>query len=213
LFLKFLRNFAELMKEKILDKATQLFLDLGFKSVTMDDIAEALGISKKTIYTHYSTKTKLVEACALGLFQIITEGIDEIIAQDHNPIDEMLYIHQFILERLQQEKVSPQFQLQKYYPKIEQALRQKKLERMKQCVVCNLENGIKLGFYRKDIEVELVYRFYIMTLEGLRNSDLFNMQEYSIPFLVQNFLEYHLRGIVSEKGLTYINNLAKKCNS
>lgn len=213
MFLKFLLTFAPIMKEKILKRAIELFLELGFKSVTMDDIAESLGISKKTIYSHYSTKGKLVEDCAANLFCTITEGIDEIIAEKHNPIDESFNIHRFILSRLKKEKASPQYQLQKYYPKIERKLRQQKIERMQECVVNNLKRGVKEGYYRPEIEIDLVFRFYFMTLEGIRSSDMFSVAEYSIPFLVKNFSDYHLRGIVSEKGLTYINNLAKKCNS
>jgi AcrR family transcriptional regulator len=197
------------MKEKILNTATDLFLNLGFKSVTMDDIAEKLGMSKKTIYSHYPNKAKLIEACAIELFNSITTGIDEIIAENNNPIDELLLIHGFILKRLKEEKASPQFQLAKYYPKVEQTLREKKIERMQECVVANLNRGVALGFYRKDIEVEVVYKFYFMTLEGIKDSDFFPMERYSIPFLVHHFLEYHFRAIASEKGLIYINNLNK----
>ena len=60
------------MKVKILEKASDMFLNLGFKSVTMDDLAQEMGISKKTIYTHFENKTKLVEATTLHLFNTIS---------------------------------------------------------------------------------------------------------------------------------------------
>ena len=66
------------MKEKIIQKSTELFLTLGFKSVTMDDIASEMGISKKTIYVHFKNKTKLVEAVTFYLFATICTGIDSI---------------------------------------------------------------------------------------------------------------------------------------
>ena len=56
------------MREKIIHKASDLFLSYGFKSVTMDDLANALGISKKTIYQNFDNKTKLVEATSLYIF-------------------------------------------------------------------------------------------------------------------------------------------------
>ena len=59
------------MKTKIIKRATELFLTLGFKSVTMDDIANELGISKKTIYVHFKNKTKLVEEVTFNLFNLI----------------------------------------------------------------------------------------------------------------------------------------------
>ena len=116
------------MKEKILDTSTEMFLSLGFKSVTMDDIADKLSISKKTIYSHFSNKEQLVEACVLELFEEISTNIDDIVAENHNPIAEQLYIHEFILNKLKEENASPQFQLYKYYPEINEKLREKKIE-------------------------------------------------------------------------------------
>ncbi|MDQ7916338.1 TetR/AcrR family transcriptional regulator [Mesonia sp. MT50] len=197
------------MREKILNKATEMFLDLGFKSVTMDDIAENLGISKKTIYAHYKTKSKLVEACSIELYNSITEGIDEIIAEELNPINEILCIHQYILKRLREEKSSPQYQLKKYYPNIDKNLRLNKMVRMKECVVCNLNRGVKEGLYRKDIRVDIVYRFYYMMLEGIKNSEYFPEENYPTSFLVKHFLDYHIRGIVSAKGQVILEKLAK----
>ena len=70
------------MKENILRKATDLFLTLGFKSVTMDDLANEMGISKKTIYSHFENKTQLIEECTMNMFWFITEGIDQICSLD-----------------------------------------------------------------------------------------------------------------------------------
>ena len=67
------------MKDQILNKATEMFLTLGFKSVTMDDIASEMGISKKTIYQHFSNKDSLVKTVTINLFEKISCGIDEII--------------------------------------------------------------------------------------------------------------------------------------
>ena len=66
------------MREKILHTATELFLNYGFKSITMDEIAKTISISKKTIYTHYKTKTQLVEASVFLIFDQISTGIDAI---------------------------------------------------------------------------------------------------------------------------------------
>ena len=77
------------MKDTIINKATSLFLTLGFKSVTMDDIANDLGMSKKTIYTHFENKTSLVEAGTTYLFKKITDGIKEIKTKSLDPITEL----------------------------------------------------------------------------------------------------------------------------
>ena len=85
------------MKEKILEKATDMFLNLGFKSVTMDDLANEMGISKKTIYTHFENKTKLVQECTFSLFNQINSGIDCICTTGKNPIEELYEIKKLSL--------------------------------------------------------------------------------------------------------------------
>ena len=98
------------MKEKILFNASEMFLNLGFKSVTMDDIANNSGISKKTIYAHFKNKTELVVAVTLNIFDVVKKGIDVIHEQQQNPIIELFEIKRFVMEHLKDEKSSPQYQ-------------------------------------------------------------------------------------------------------
>ncbi|MGO3706237.1 MAG: TetR/AcrR family transcriptional regulator [Mesonia hippocampi] len=198
------------MKQKILNQATELFLELGFKSVTMDDIAEKLGISKKTIYTYYNTKNKLIKSSTELIIAEIFEKTDAIIAKNLNPIEEMLEIHEYILTYLKEEKNSVQYQLKKYYPSIDESVSEHKRERMNLCVTNNLKRGVEMGFYRKNLKTDIIYRFYFTQLEGIRNDDFFTIEKYGIPELVHTFLDYHIRGIATKKGLTYINNLQKQ---
>ncbi len=122
------------MKEKIVQKATDLFLKIGFKSVTMDDIANEMAISKKTIYTHFKNKTELVQECTCNLLHTITDGIDEICSQNHNPIEELYNIKKFVLGKIEDDNSSPHFQLQKYYPEISENLKATHFEKMMECV-------------------------------------------------------------------------------
>ena len=105
------------MQDEILEKAAEMFLNYGFKSVTMDDIANEMGISKKTIYQHFSNKNNLVEATTLRMFHLISEGIDLICENNINAIEALFEIKNFVLQYLKDEKTSPMFQLQKYFPK------------------------------------------------------------------------------------------------
>ncbi len=188
------------MREKILEIASELFLNLGFKSVTMDDIANEMGISKKTIYQHFANKTKLVEATTDYVFHFVCEGIDCIRAENNNPIAELFQINTFIKQLLKNEKASPQHQLQKYYPRIYKKLKDSQFEIMHQCLIGNLERGKELGFYRKEIKPEIIGRFHFLGATGIKNQDLFPPDIYSPNEVVDMFLEYHLRGIVTSKG-------------
>ncbi|PWH84152.1 TetR family transcriptional regulator [Algibacter marinivivus] len=201
------------MREKILLGATDLFLNYGFKSVTMDDIANALGVSKKTIYQHFDNKTKLVEATTLNLFESISCGIDHICSLEKNPIEEIYSIKQFVMEHLKDEKSSPQYQLQKYYPEIFNTLKSKQFEVMQTCVTDNLNRGITQGLYRDSIDVEFIARIYFNGMLGIKDKDLFPLKKFSMNMLMNNYIEYHLRGICSPKGLDILNKFIKSNQS
>ncbi|MDA8807855.1 TetR/AcrR family transcriptional regulator [Flavobacteriaceae bacterium] len=101
------------MKELILDKTRELFLTIGFKSVTMDQIANAMGISKKTIYNFFENKTELVKEVTSYMFNNITTGITEIKKTSNNPISEIYDINLFLIKYLKNESVSPLYQLER----------------------------------------------------------------------------------------------------
>ncbi|ULC59484.1 TetR/AcrR family transcriptional regulator [Flaviramulus sp. BrNp1-15] len=195
------------MREKIIHKAADLFLTLGFKSVTMDDIANKMGISKKTIYVHFANKTKLVEATTLHVFEAISQGIDCICAVNKNPIEEIFEIKQFVMEHLKDEKSSPQYQLQKYYPKIYGALKSKQTCVMQDCITENLRRGVDMGLYRNTISIDFISRVYINNMICLKDKELFPLKDFSMTELMENYLEYHLRGICTPKGLEILTRI------
>ncbi len=184
-----------------------MFLNYGFKSVTMDDIANEMGISKKTIYVHFPNKTKLVEATTLYMFETISCGIDHIYALEKNPIEEVFDVKKFVMEHLKNEKSSPQYQLQKYYPKIFASLKSKQFEVMQGCVIENLNRGIKLGLYRDNINVNFISRIYFNCMVTLKDQELFPLKAFSMNTLMEYYLEYHLRGICTPKGLEKLNKI------
>lgn len=195
------------MRQKILTKAIDMFLNLGFKSVTMDDLANEMGISKKTIYTHFTNKTELVKECTSQLFINITTGINSICSMEKNPIEELYEIKRLVTLYLKDEKSSPQYQLQKYYPAIYASLKSKQFETMKECVVENIKRGINLGFYRGNLNIDFIARIYFSGVTSIKDSTLFPPENFPKEQLIDEYLEYHLRGIVTPKGRNKLNNL------
>lgn len=198
------------MKDRILQKAADMFLNLGFKSVTMDDIANELGMSKKTIYAHFSTKLKLVQAATFHVLDKINETIDKVCSANHNPIEEIFTIKSMVHDQLKNEKSSPAYQLQKYYPKVFQQVKEKQFECVSVCIVENLKRGIEDGYYRNDIDIDLITRFYFSGNMSLTNNEIFPLKVYNISMLKDAFLEYHVRAISTEKGLKILSNILKK---
>lgn len=109
------------------------------------------------------------------------------------------------MKHLNNERSSPHYQLNKYYPKIAGILRNKQYEVMQGCVVDNLNRGIETGIYRKDIPVSFISKIYFIGITGIKDNDLFPIEEFSTLELMQNYLEYHLRAIVTDKGLQILN--------
>ena len=197
------------MKEKIILKSEELFLSLGFKSVTMDDIANAMGISKKTIYTHFSNKTELIEVVIYSILDHISEGIDRINAASINPIEELYDIKMFVMNYFKNERVSPQYQLKKYYPEIFERLKIKQFEKMHSCFENSLKQGITTGLFRPDIDINFTSRLYFNGMTGIRDISIFPKSDFDKNYLFESYLEYHLRAITTTKGLNLLNNFKK----
>ena len=195
------------MKKNIILKATELFMKFGFKSVTMDDIAKEMGISKKTIYTHFNNKETIIGVVTDHVFETVCHDIDAICDLNQNPIQELYAIKKRVMQYMQKEKASPTYQLQKYYPAIYNNIKQRQFSYMQQCVVKNLNRGLEQDLYRQNIEVQFVARIYFNGITGIKEESLFPHTMYEGETLYEMYLEYHLRGIVTPKGRNILNQM------
>lgn len=196
------------VEREILEAASDLFLTIGFKSVTMDDLASEMGMSKKTIYTYFKTKTELVKASTEHLFFRINAGIEEIRTKNLNPIVELFTINKFVFKHLKNESSSPEFQLLKYYPKIHASLNEKKFTAIHECIVRGIERGKELGIFRIEIDPEIISRFYFFSITEIKNKDLFPEKDFITYEVIQAYLDYHIRGISTNKGIEILEKQA-----
>lgn len=192
------------MKKKILETARTEFIQYGFKSVTMDDIAKLLSISKKTIYEHFANKTELVKACVEFVFDELSQDISQIQKLESNPIEGLFEIKKIAIKHMANKSRSPQFQLQKYYPEIYTKLKQKELKTMGKGFKKSLKRGIEMKLFRPEIDIEFITRLYFNGITGLRNPELFPATEYDSSDLLENYLDYHLRAIATSKGIALL---------
>jgi len=213
LFLKFpIVYLPEIMKEKIIIKASELFLSLGFKSVTMDDISDEMGISKKTIYKYIPNKKVLVNICTTYLHEKISKSICEITNQDYNAIEENFAIKHMLTDIFKKSNTSPMYQLQKYYPNIYKNLVENEFLIFNDCVSANIKKGIKEGLYRKDFNENVILKFYFVLIFGYHNENIFNYKENNLNELEIIALEYHTRAIATSKGIKVLEKELKKIN-
>lgn len=195
------------MKEKIIAKASPLFLKLGFKSVTMDDIANEMGISKKTIYKYFNNKELLIEETTENLLDKIYFTISEIVAKNFNAIEENFEVINMLKEMFHSIETSPSYQLKKHYPEIYEKITLKlKLE----CTTLfqqNIEKGIQQGLYRNTIDVS-VYVFMYYALIFNINENISSEKE--AKKLELEALEYHIRALGTPKGIIELEKNLKK---
>ena len=200
------------MKKKIADQSIQLFLQYGYKSVTMDDIAKHMGVSKKTIYVHFPTKDQLVEQSALNHLDGIIKRINVISKQSKDPIIELYQIKKEALNHLSSEKKSPQYQLQKYYPSLYSKLKEKEFSALSGLFSNSIFEGIQTGIFRKDIDVDFVIRIFFNGIRGITDIKLFPIETYKIEDLLLNFSEYHLRALCTIEGVRKLEFYKKEIN-
>lgn len=196
------------MREKILYTASELFLTMGVKSVTMDDIAQQMAISKKTIYEYYKNKTALVKATTHYVFEQIQHKIDSISCDEceRTPIHTLFHINDFMIKQFREDN-APEYQLQKYYPKIFKSLKEKRFKIITEGITENLENGIAIGVYRSDIDIPVIARLYYNSIVAIKSSDVFTSGEYKISQLMRIFTLYHIRAIATSKGLQELETI------
>ncbi|MEC4004110.1 TetR/AcrR family transcriptional regulator [Flavobacterium sp. SUN052] len=186
------------MKEKIIKKATDMFLKLGFKSVTMDDIACEMCISKKTIYKYFHNKEVLIEEGTEIIHQKIHTIIDEIVAKNYNAIEENFEIRKMFKEMFQTINDSPVYQLKKHYPEIHSKMIANELEDCNTMFKQNIIKGIEQDLYRKDLDVEIYAKFYYMLVFAIKETT--QLESESVK-LETHVLEYHTRAMATEKGI------------
>ncbi|GAB5401111.1 MAG: TetR/AcrR family transcriptional regulator [Aureisphaera sp.] len=173
----------------------------------MDDIAQSMAISKKTIYSHFANKEAIVAVVVDNLFEEVSHGIDCICDLKLNPIEEIYEIKKLVMHHMRNEKSSPWYQLRKYYPKIHDSVKKRQFNYMQECVVDNLNRGLDQGLFRENIDVQFVSRIYFVGVSGIKDDDLFPTSMFDPSELYGMFLEYHLRGIVTPKGREILNKI------
>ena len=186
------------MKETIVQKATEMFLKLGFKSVTMDDVANKMGISKKTIYKYFDNKETLIEAGVDHVHQEIHNKIGAIFNLNKNAVEENFIIREMFNQMFKSDGDSPVYQLKKHYPLIYDKVHKQESVQCKEIFAANIIKGIEQGFYKKEIDVEQTVLFYYMLIFGINE----NFQtEREVNALEHAALIYHTNAIATSKGI------------
>lgn len=200
-------------KEKeILLQAADLFTKYGIKSMTMDDVARHLGISKKTLYLYVSNKKDLVKKCIdehIGAEECL---ISDFLGDTENAIDELMAMTKIVGSQMKEMHPSVIYDLKKYHFDAYKTLVTHRDEFIFNNIKNNIENGIKSGFYRDNMNPEIIARLYISMVNVILDPVNSELSTYSNAEIHIEMIRYHIRGIASSKGKEYLKQKFKQDN-
>jgi AcrR family transcriptional regulator len=178
----------------------------------MDDIARELGMSKKTIYQSVDNKADLVRLAMQDYLEEEQNHLQQILASSKNSIDEMIKMVAYFSNQIREFNPSALYDMKKHYPDTWKIFNDHQFHNVLNRIKSNLEGGVKEGVYRKELNTEVIARIYIGGIDILLNQDFFPARSFVFLDIYNEYLHYHLRGIVSPEGLKILeeNNLFKK---
>jgi TetR/AcrR family transcriptional regulator, cholesterol catabolism regulator len=199
------------MKDKkqfhfLLGKSREMFMKHGVKSLTMDEIAKEMGMSKKTIYQFVENKAELINLTMKDFLEEERRLMEVILKKSGNSVEEMISMMEYWLQVVREFNAKTLNEVQKYYPETWKMYNEYRFNFMLGLIKNNLENGVKEGYYRGDLDADVISKIYILAVEILLNQDLFPTRQYAFLNIYREFLGYHFRGIVSAKGLKYLDS-------
>ncbi len=191
--------------ERIIEGGEELFLTAGIKSVTMDDIARHLGMSKKTIYQFFKDKNELVIALVKKKLQDDEAQMSQIISRSGNVIEEMINMMKCSEDIFSRINPIVVHDMQKYHPDAWKQFQNFKADVLIHTLEELLTKGINQGYIRPDIDVKILARMRVSQVEMGFNASIFPVAEFSAWKVQYQFLEHFNYGVCTLKGYKLLN--------
>lgn len=200
----------ETTRDNIIKIAATSFHQIGIRSVSIDEVCTRLRISKKTFYLYFGKKEDLVDAVIIYEQQKQSQRIQKW-KKDKNAIEVLL----FMIKELKKSAECAPFlfwhDLKKYYPDLHQKYDRIKTERIKAAFEQNIRQGIREGYYRNNLDIELLSFFHSIQIRSIFGTMMQSQKKYTVKRLTDFFIDMMVHLIVNEKGLKYIKeNLGDK---
>jgi len=196
-------------KETLIRDISKIFMSNGIKTITMDDIAKRLKVSKRTLYELFTTKDNLINLIVKNKIEEEKQIIEKFIKESKNAIDVMVNISKTMIEMYKGSHSSVLHDLKKYHFETWLEIDKFHNKYILFAVQQNLERGIKEGYYRDSISPRILSAYYVIQLQLFSNLSNFNLKKENHEELIKQFFDYHIYGILSYKGIKYYLKLNK----
>ncbi|NOT52867.1 MAG: TetR/AcrR family transcriptional regulator [Chitinophagaceae bacterium] len=187
-------------KERIQAKADELFMRYGIRSVSMDDIAADLAMSKKTLYQFFADKDELVDAV---VDKELKKGQCDCMncrTQSKDAVDEIFLTMEHIAEQFRNMNPMVIYDLEKFHAASYQKFLKHKNEFLMDVIRKNMERGIQEELFRPEINVDVMSKFRLESMMIAFNMSVFPPRKYNLAEVTQEFIEHYLYGLATLKG-------------
>lgn len=191
-------------KELIILTASKMFDQFGIRSISIENVCKELRISKKTFYVYFPQKEDLVDAVLSHQKKDNYEKFEKLF-KNRNAIDSLILIIKEIKKTLETESQPMCYDLEKYYPKIHEKHEQLKSQEIRMGFEINLRQGINEGYYRDDLDVELISLFHSIQIKHTYEMMQQSPKRYTKKRLLEFFIDLMIHLIANEKGLKYMD--------
>jgi len=194
--------------QEITLKAAKLFHRYGIKSVSMDDVAHELSISKKTLYKLFKDKEQLVNK----VLKLPNHKNPMQIRNDEqlNAVEKHVIVYKSIVRFLNGLNPNFEYDLKKYYPKLYNEIMKQRRKNIRNNMNSDLKQGIKEGFFRPDMDINIITIMNIIRIEGFQTMDVKEVYNRELIDVVKEFFSYHFHAIATEKGLKEFERITKE---
>lgn len=199
----------EAKKTEIMEKAAAIFMCYGIKSVTMDDLAKSLGVSKKTIYKYFSDKNDLVKHIVKAKTEIDKTVCETCTVEAVNAIDELILISKAISEIFGQLHTSVFFDLKKYHRDAWDVMEAHKNNYVRDQIIENIKRGVSEGLYRKNLNSDVISIVYLTTMDAIFDGLTFNQSNLNLSTILTEVIRFQIRGMANDEGLSYLKERLK----
>jgi AcrR family transcriptional regulator len=188
------------VKVKILKGAEELFTKYGVRSISMDDIARHLSVSKKTLYQHFADKEDIVTLACKAHLERNSKEFDLIRDTAKNAIDELARLSVSLKRNMQDMNPSLLFDLQKYHPRAWAEWQNHKKKFIRCSVVRNLKQGIEEGYFRPEIDTEVIASVRLELVQVAFDEEIFPREQFRLPEVQMQIFDHFVYGLVTDKG-------------
>jgi TetR/AcrR family transcriptional regulator, cholesterol catabolism regulator len=187
-------------KERIMTKAKQLFMQYGIRSVSMDDIANSLGMSKKTLYQYYADKDELVDAVVDDHIAAIQSDCMRSHQDATDAIHEIFMTMEMIMHEFNNMNPMLLYDLEKFHFRSYHRFRDHKDKFLAKIIRENLEWGVKEELYRNEIDIDVICKFRLESMMIPFNVSVFPPGKYNLAVLSEKIIQHFVYGLATIKG-------------